>query len=249
MKTTKNLFRRTTIKYDKIIRAGINGCGNIVVEQILNYLFNQENNELDGSRPGFYRPANINDRVIHTFRYLDNLEPGNSCHVAGLGKLHLGVIIPNRDFRSVVASQMRKRGIIPTVATITKIYRDLFLIMYRERHKYTTIFPNPKDVLILDYRKFFGNLDYLMDKLELFLEINITDTQRLEIHQKFSLGANRKIANRMNNWDQMDTESGVHGKHIGTGKPDSWKTFFPSELHEFVTKLMWSELVAYGWES
>lgn len=236
------------MKYDKIIRAGINGCGNIIVEQILNYLFNQANNELNKSHTGFHRPANINDQIIHTFRYIDNLEPGNSCHVSGLDKLHLGVIIPNRDFRSALASQMRKRGIVPTNITITKIYQDLFLVMYRERHKYTTMFPNKEDVLILDYRKFFNNLDYLMNELERFLEINITIVQRSEIHQKFSLDANRKIAKRMNNWNQMDTESGIHGRHIGTGEPESWKTFFPPKLHEFVTKIMWSELITYGWE-
>lgn len=236
------------MKYDKMIRAGINGCGNIVVEQILNYLFNQANNKLDESRSGFHRPANVSDRIIHTFRYIDNLEPGNSCHTAGLDELHLGVIIPNRDFRSALASQMRKRGIIPTIATITKIYRDLFLIMYRERHKYTTVFPNQEDVLILDYRKFFGNLDYLMNELERFLEIDITDVQRSEVHQKFSLDVNSRIAKRMSNWNQMDTESGIHGKHIGTGQPESWKTFFPPELHEFVTKLMWNELITYKWE-
>lgn len=237
------------MKYDKIVRAGINGCGNIIVEQILNYLFDQTNNQLDKTRPGFHRPASVDDRVIHTFRYLDNLEPGNKCHVAGLSKFHLGVIIPNRDFRSALASQMRKRGITPTTTTIMKIYQDLFLVMYRERHKYTTIFPNQEDVLVLDYRKFFGDLNYLMDELKRFLEINITDEQRLVIHQKFSIDTNRQIAQKMNNWSQVDTDSGIHGRHIGTGEPESWKTFFPPELHEFVTQLMWSELVAYKWET
>ena len=237
------------MKYDKVIRAGINGCGNIIVEQILNYLFDQTNNPIDRSKPGLCRPANADDLVIHTFRYLDNLEPGNKCHVAGLTELNLGIIIPNRDFRSALASQMRKRGLPPTKNNILQIYRSLFSVMYRERHKYTTTFPNQEDVLLLDYRKFFGNLDYLMDELERFLEINITTSQRSEIHEKFSLAANREIAKGMNNWGQMDAESGIHGRHIGTGKPESWKTFFPSGLHGFVTQIMLQELTAYGWET
>lgn len=237
------------MKYDKVIRAGINGCGNIVVEQILNYLFDQTNNKLDKTHSGFHRPANVDDRIIHTFRYIDNLEPGNRCHVAGLNKLRLGVIIPNRDFRSALASQMRKRGIVPTIATITKIYKDLFSVMYKERHKYTTDFPNQEDVLVLDYRKFFCNLDYLMDELERFLEIDITVAKRSEIHDRFSLNSNKSISKKMNNWSQMDTESGIHGRHIGTGEPESWKTFFTTELHEFVTELMLSELTAYGWDN
>ena len=118
------------MKYDKVVRAGINGCGNIVVEQILNYLFDQTNNRLDKSRSGFHRPANADDQVIHTFRYIDNLEPGNKCHVVGLNQLHLGVIIPNRDFRSALASQMRKRGIAPTTSTVLNIYKDLYSVLY-----------------------------------------------------------------------------------------------------------------------
>jgi metal-dependent hydrolase (beta-lactamase superfamily II) len=72
------------MKYDKVVRAGINGCGNIIVEQILNYLFDQTNNKLDRSQAGFHRPASASDKVIHTFRYLDHLEPGNKCHLPGL---------------------------------------------------------------------------------------------------------------------------------------------------------------------
>ncbi len=237
------------MKYDKIVRAGISGCGNIFLEQILNFLFNQANNELDKSRSEFYRPANSGDRVIHTFRYIDHLEPGNKCHVAGLDKLHLGIIIPNRDFRSALASQMRKRHLSPSRDAIKQMYQGMFSVMYRERHKYTTVFPNKNDVLTLDYRKFFNNPDYVISSLEQFLGITITEEKRTVIKEKFSINSNRKIAKTMNSWSQMDAASGIHGMHIGTGEPESWKMFFPEELHEFVTKLMWSELVEYGWEN
>ena len=237
------------MKYDKVIRAGINGCGNIVVEQTLNYLFDQANNQLDKSRSGFHRPANASDIVIHTFRYLDNLEPGNKCHISGLDKLSIGVVIPVRDFRSALASQMRKRGISPTKITIAQMYKDLFVKMYMEMHRYTTDFNKPEDVLLLDYREYFNNSDYLLDELGRFLDIDITDSQRSEIKQRFSLEANSKIAKQMSSWGQMDTSSGIHGRHIGTGHPESWKIFFPPELHGFVTELMMSELVAYGLES
>ncbi len=236
------------MKYDKVVRAGINGCGNIVVEQILNYLFDQTNNELDRTRSRFYRPANSSDKVIHTFRYIDNLEPSNNCHNNGLSELYLGVIIPNRDFRSALASQMRKRDIPPTETTIRKMYQDLFLVMYKERHKYTVKFPSQEDILVLDYSKYFNDLDYLIDKLQWFLEIDVSEIQRSKIHSRFSMKTNIDISNRMNNWSQVDTDSGVHGRHIGTGLPESWITFFPQELHHFVTKLMWNELVEYGWE-
>lgn len=237
------------MKYDKIVRAGIVGCGNIFLEQILNYLFDQTNNELDKSHSEFYRPANPQDRVIHTFRYIDNLEPGNKCHVTGLDELHLGIIIPNRDFRSALASQMRKQCLLPTIDAIRQMYQNMFSVMYRERHKYTTIFPHQEDVLVLDYRKFFNNPNYIISILEQFLEIKITDEQQTVICKKFSIDVNRKIAQTMGSWNQMDADSGIHGMHIGTGHPESWKTFFPEKLHGFVTELMWTELIEYGWEN
>lgn len=216
------------MRYDKIVRAGINGCGNIVIEQILHYLLGK-------------------DKVISTFRYLDNLEPNNQCHVPGLEKLHLGVVIPERDFRSALASQIRKRKLAPTRANIQHIYNSLFSIMYKNRHQYTTRFPNQNDILILDYRLYVNNLTYALDTLAKFLDITITVEARQEILQRFSIENNKKIAKTMSNWQTVDAVSGVHGMHIGTSKPDSWKTFFPPELHEFVTKLLWSELTQYGW--
>lgn len=218
------------MKFDKVVRAGINGCGNIVVEQILHYLLGK-------------------DKVISTFRYLDNLEPNNQCHVAGLEKLHLGVVIPERDFRSALASQIRKRKLSPTRANIQHIYDTLFSIMYRNRHQYTTRFPDQNDILILDYRLYFDNINYILNELQRFLEIIITVEQREEILQRFSRENNKRIAKTMPNWQTVDPVSGVHGMHIGTSQPDSWKTFFPPELHEFVTDLLRPALLQYGWKT
>jgi len=216
------------MKYDKIVRAGINGCGNIVIEQILFYLFPR-------------------DKIISTFRYLDNLEPNNKSHIAGLEKLHLGVVIPERDFRSAIASQIRKRKLPPTRESIEYVNRLLFADMYKSRHEYTTRFPNQEDILILDYRLYYNNINYVLDELQRFLQITITDEQREYILKTFSRENNKKIAATMSNWQTIDSKSGVHGMHIGNSEPDSWKAFFPVDLHEFVTEFLRAELIEYGW--
>ncbi len=236
------------MKYDKIVRAGICGCGNIVVEQVLNYLFDQNNNAIDKTKSTFHRPANSSDRVIHTFRYLDNLEPANIHHLSDLDKLHLGIIIPIRDFRSALASMMRKEQIPPNEQGIRHMYNSLFIHMYRQTMRYKTEYKYQEDILWLDYSKYFCNFDYLLCKLEQFLEINIDKTKKAKIAQQFDINNNKKIANTMNSWNQIDTISGVHGRHIGIGHPESWKTFFPENLHKFVTNLMLSELTQYGWK-
>lgn len=226
------------MKYDKIVRAGICGCGNIVVEQVLNYLFHQTNNVIDQTKSPFYRPANNSDIVIHTFRYIDNLEPANRHYFRDVDKLRLGIIIPLRDFRSALASMMRKENVSPNQQGIMRIYNSLFAPMYKQTLRYKKEYKYQEDILWLDYKKYFCNFDYLLTQLEYFLDTTINIQKRLEIARNFDINQNRKIAHTMKSWNQVDTKSGIHGKHIGTGNPDSWKTFFPKTMHEFVNKLM-----------
>lgn len=209
-----------------IIRAGVAGCGNTLIQLVLGYILGKS-------------------RVLGTHRYVDNLETPTD-----LSLYKIGIVMPCRDFRSAVASAMRKRKILPTQADIGNIYNDLFMPMYTEFHKFRTQYPYSEDMLLLRYPLFFDNYDYLLDQLQDFLVISISSQQRDQIKKQFSIRATKKrIAElKLNNWSDVDKKTLLHGNHIGTGKPDSWKTFFPSELHEFITKLMWSELVEYEWE-
>lgn len=214
------------MKYDLIIRSGIHGCGNTLVRLILEYLVGKS-------------------KVIGTHRYIDNLE-----EPIDLTQYRIGIITPCRDFRSVIANTIRKRKMQPTRAGIGYVYKGFFTPMYIEFHKFRTKYPYPKNVLLLSYLRFFDNYDYLLDRLQSFLDISVSNQQRNEIKEKFSMQANKKRIDelKLKSWSDIDKTTLLHGNHIGTGEPDSWKTFFKPNLHEFITNLMNTELVEYGWE-
>ncbi len=213
------------MKYDIVIRCGVPGCGNTLVQLILKHLVGKS-------------------KVVGTHRYLDHLEKP-----IDLSLYRVGIIAPYRDFRSALASQMRKRRISPTCETVQNTYRDYFISTYTEFHKFRTKYPHPEDVLLLRYPLFYNNYDYLLDQLQDFLAITVSKQQRGQIKKQFSMQANQEkiIKIGLKNWNNIDEETLLHGNHIGNGKPDSWKTFFPLELHEFVTDLMRPALCEYGW--
>lgn len=215
------------MKYDKIIRAGIAGCGNTLIQLILQHLIGKS-------------------KIIGTHRYVNNLETP-----IDLSPYRIGIIMPCRDFRSVIASDIRKNKQLPTLINIERTYKQLFTPMYTEFHKFRTEYQYPEDILLLRYPLFYDNYDYLLDQLQSFLAIIITNQQRDQIKKQFSMQANKKRISqfKLNDWNDVDEKTQLHGNHIGTGEPESWKTFFPLELHNFITKLMWSELIEYQWEN
>lgn len=214
------------MKYGIIIRGGIPGCGNTLVRLILEYLIGKS-------------------KVIGTHRYVDRLEDPIDLTLS-----KVGIIIPYRDFRSALASQMRKRRILPTYDTTIRIYEHDFIPAYTEFHKFRIQYPHPENVLLLRYPLFYKNTDYLLDQLQNFLAIAISEQQRSQIKEQFSIQTIQKkiVKLGLKDWTDVDKETLLHGNHIGNGRPDSWKTFFPPELHKLVTKLMWQKLVEYDWE-
>ena len=191
------------MRFQRVIRAGVAGSGNTLVQLVLRYLLGK-------------------DMVTGTHGY-----------IAPCGDV--GIIITHRDCRSVLASALRKRQQEPTRNSIKTIYNNFFTPMY---------------ILDLRYPDFFDNYDYLMDQLQVFLEIKIEAIQRSRVKSEFSMDSNlKKIGSLgLKKWSEVDAETQLHGRHIGTGHPESWKTFFPEELHAFINNLMWSELVESGWE-
>ena len=214
------------MKYDQVIRAGMCGSGNTLIRLILDYLLDES-------------------KVIGTHRYLDNLEIPTS-----LISDNIGIVIPCRDFRSVIASTMRKTRQSVSRSNIIAIYKNFFTPQYVALDKFRTKYPRQEDILWLMYNRFFHNYDYIVDKLQDFLFIDVTQEQRDQIKKSFSLRANKNRITelKLKNWENVDTHTKLHGNHIGTGAIESWKTFFKPELHEFVTELMLTELTTYGYE-
>lgn len=92
------------------------------------------------------------------------------------------------------------------------------------------------DCLCLRYEDFFENFTYIFNNFEKFFDIKINKKQREEIRNKCSLKSNKKISNMLEDFNQWDINTLLHGHHIINGIPGNWKTVIPSYLHNYLNR-------------
>ena len=188
-------------------------------------------------------PGSGNTYIEQIIKYLLGKGRLISTHVYRTGKGNRGIIIPYRDFRSVMATSMRRANASQNSKnSILNEYRTFFIKHYVAIESYKNNYKYPKNILWLPYVKFFDDIDYLLNKLQKFLEIEISISQKSHILQKFSMEKNRQIADKLKSFRVSDSTSQIHGCHIDTGDPDSWKQFFPEKMQVYVTNLLKTEL-------
>jgi len=90
---------------------------------------------------------------------------------------------------------------------------------------------------MLRYESFWQDFDWLFDRIGAFFDIRITADKRHYLSEKFSLDANRKRAASLPNLWHTDAYK-VHGVHIHTGEPGSWRTVLPEWAHATVVEKM-----------
>ena len=208
------------MRFKKLVQYGIPGSGSTLVWQILVYICRQKT-----------KVENENPKKIvrkrHRFkRYF----------------YRTGVVVTYRDFRDWLANRMRKRRIEITKENINNLYEDIFKNDFYQsllKCRDTYAGRRKKYILWLRYEDFVGNLDYIITSLEDFLQITI--------NTNFSLEHNKAISDRLKTFDNKCDDSLIHGNHIGTGRPNSWKDFFPEQLHSYITNLMYDELSEWNY--
>lgn len=76
--------------------------------------------------------------------------------------------------------------------------------------------------ILLKYESFVHNYKIIYDALESFAKIKINEETRKKLSKEFSINANKKRAQKLENFNQVD-DSGIHGDHIGSVEHGSWK--------------------------
>jgi len=208
--------------------------GSTLVYQIINYLFSEiliEKHHHYHNNPATYKSKNI---------------------------------ITYRDFRDVLISLYRtilsKNGEIDFSINITK-YKHIdnliknsicFLNQLSDFNKLKIEYNNnniKKDnILFLKYEDFYNNYDYIFDNISLFFNYEISFDVRNIMKAMFSVNNNKKIANSMENFSQMDSLSMIHGHHIVNGNIGYWKEVIPKKFHEYYTEKFENSLLLWGYE-
>ena len=87
--------------------------------------------------------------------------------------------------------------------------------------------------LLLKYEKFWNNCDYVFDGLENFFNdtlgfkyhnpVEISKEKRANIKKICGIKNTKKIQDTLDNFDEVDEKTKIHGRHIATPKPFNYK--------------------------
>lgn len=91
---------------------------------------------------------------------------------------------------------------------------------------------NKKNVLVIRYENYINNPIGRIRKIADFLSIKISDDRIHEINNKTSIESNKKIADALNDFDIWDSETYIHGDHIGSPNNQFKYQFSPYEIRK-----------------
>lgn len=86
-------------------------------------------------------------------------------------------------------------------------------------------------IAILRYEEFFENYSLIYRTIEVYFDIKIPQIVQLEISNRFSVIENKKRANKLEDFNQVD-EDKIHGDHIGNIYPGYWADYIPEKYKE-----------------
>jgi len=102
-------------------------------------------------------------------------------------------------------------------------------------------------IIWLQYEKFYNDFDWLLDRLEEFFDDKYETAKRDYIAKKCSRAQNEKIAKQMLTFKKYDDDSFIHGNHIMTGEPGSWKLIVPASHHKVFNDTLKPSLEKWGY--
>jgi hypothetical protein len=164
------------------------------------------------------------------------------------------MIVPYRDFRSVLVSYWRTSADIPMEALAhgrkmrreeildyTKRITDNVLVMEDNLHR-------NGHSLVLKYEEFYNDFEFLFDEIGGYINRPYTQNKRADLRDKFNIQSNRKRAEKLSNFGQWDKD-GIHGGHVLTGAPDSWRDLVSVEDHEMFNEGLSDVLKRWGYST
>ena len=145
----------------------------------------------------------------------------------------LPIVCTYRDPLDVICSSIKINQESPTREVIEKHIHILKNYGYEDFLKLENKYNNK---INLKYENFYNDYNYIFNKLENFLQINISQESKTFIIEKFSVKNIKKYISKFKNFDQYDENSQFHGLHISdnNGKIKSYLNFFNEKDIDFL---------------
>jgi len=166
------------------------------------------------------------------------------------------VVVTYRDFRDCAISWWRvKKGGFDEVDKMEKAsfndvkkYLDLTKRSINNHlNEYKKKYPSHQ-IFYMQYEKFYNNFEYIFEKFENFLELKISEEDRIIVKEEFSLESNKKRARKFENFSMWSKKYRIHGHHIFTGEVGTWKKIINLNDHNAITEYLYNELKEWGYE-
>lgn len=89
-------------------------------------------------------------------------------------------------------------------------------------------------VLVISYKSFNKNPDFVFNCFEKFFGIKIKKSKKLYISKKYCLEENLKIQNKLKDFKDEDKDSKIHGNHIWSEKEDYSKGLIDENQYNYL---------------
>ena len=173
-----------------------------------------------------------------------------------------GVIVTNgpllvnvRDFRDITASLWRinhakydKEGKVKNKMSKLDVKGNVNSAIQNISSLNQTLHSNPQ-ALLVRYEEYWDNPDRLLDQIEGYLDIKIPKELREAGKANCDIKKMKALGDELEDWDKVDEETDIHGKHIYTGKPGTWKEFVEKDLRKRLNLKLRRYLKEYGYKS
>lgn len=136
--------------------------------------------------------------------------------------------------------------------SIKQLQGNVIQVKQRMKSLYGYLLTNNSKILFR-YEEFFNKADYVMDRIEIYFGIKIGVETRKMITDKTSLDSNQSIADEMleraegRAFDSWDDETHIHGRHIASPTPGSYKDILTESQIDYLDKELEFELNLLGY--
>jgi len=177
----------------------------------------------------------------------------SSLYQEGVAKVHrysdlpVKTVASYRDFRDVVVSRWRvgdpQNRFRKMTGSEVEMFANRILGQVKELDRYA----ERPDVCLLRYEEFFRKPELIFSALQSRFGIVVPPAQQNRLIKKFSLAANRRIAERLKTFQDVDPKTEIHGQHIYRGEVGGWREFVDDQGAGRLQQLFKPALVRYGY--
>jgi hypothetical protein len=172
---------------------------------------------------------------------------------AGVAKTHrysphrVKTVASYRDFRDVTVSLWRAADPTHCNRRMTSDEVEHYAGRCARHASVLDRFCERGDVCLLRYEEFVKDPENIFSSLKTSFGMAVPETRIQELARQYSLAENRRRADALGTFSRHDPGSQIHGNHIFTGEPGTWRQFVETSDQAVMQTLLNPWLTRYNY--